>query len=86
MTLHTFARGKSTQLKLDVRSMKMNFSFKVIFFISGSDLSNSFEAFLVLCFISLLFLYEKYRVAQALQVPRLADPKFSNTDLSLTQP
>ena len=66
--------------------MKMNFSFKVIFFIPGSDLSNSFEAFLVLCFISLLFLYEKYRVAQALQVPRLADPKFSNTDLSLTQP
>ena len=71
MTLHTFARGMSTQLKLDVRSMKMNFSFKVIFFIPGSDLSNSFEAFLVLCFISLLFLYEKYRVAQVAQVAQV---------------
>ena len=72
MTLHTFARGMSTQLKLDVRSMKMNFSFKLIFFIPGSDLSNSFEAFLVLCFISLLFLYQKYRVAQVVQVVQVA--------------
>ena len=65
--------------------MKTNFSFKVIFIIPGNELANSVKAFLVLCFISLLFFYKKYRVPQVLQVPqgpRSADPKFSNIDLS----
>ena len=92
MTLHTFARGMSTQLKLEVRGrMKTNFSFKVIFIIPGNELANSVKAFLVLCFISLLFFYKKYRVPQVPRVPqvlqvaqgsRSADPKFSNIDLS----
>ena len=74
--------------------MKTNFSFEVIFIIPGNKLANSVKAFLVLCFISLLFFYKKYRVPQFPQVqrvpqvlqvpqgPRSADPKFSNTDLS----
>ena len=77
--------------------MKTNFSFEVIFIIPGNKLANSVKAFLVLCFISLLFFYKKYRVPQVPQVPqvqrvpqvlqvpqgpRSADPKFSNTDLS----
>ena len=74
--------------------MKTNFSFKVIFIIPRNELADSVKAFLVLCFISLLFFYKKYRVPQVPQVqrvpqvlqvpqgPRSADPKFSNIDLS----
>ena len=71
--------------------MKTNFSFKVIFFIPGNELSNSVEAFLVLFHFITILLQKKYRVAQvaqvaqvqkvprlprALQVPQSADPKF----------
>ena len=65
--------------------MKTNFSFKVIFFIPGNELSNSVEAFLVLFRFITILLQKKYRVAQvqkvprlprALQVPQSADPKF----------
>ena len=70
--------------------MKTNFSFEAIFFKPGNELANSVEAFLVLCFISLLFFYKNYRVPQVQRVPqvlqvpqgsRSADPKFSNIDL-----
>ena len=71
------------QLKLAVKDNYNITSFKEIFFIAGSELSNSVKTFLVLHIISLLFLYKKYRVRQ---VPRFVDPKFSNTDFSETQP
>ena len=52
--------------------MKTNFSFEVIFFIPGNELSKSVKAFLVLCFISLPFFFKKYRVPQVVQVAQVA--------------